>query len=466
MTGRILIVDDIEANVKLLEAKLGSEYFDTLAAYDGESALEAARSQSPDLILLDVMMPGMDGIEVCRILRADQRTAHIPVVMLTALSDIEDRVRGLEAGADDFLTKPANDLTLFSRVRSLVRLKLMIDELRTRQSTNDEEAALSMARIEQETEGRILLIEHDDIQRQNLERKLAAAGHAVDTAKTCQDGMTLAREGAPDLVIVAIDLGAEDGLRLVSQLRSDERIRHVPILLLLDDYDLPRLAKGLDIGVTDYLLRPIDGNELKARVRTQVRRRRYHEKLCELLDQSVSMAYTDPLTGVYNRRYLQSHLGKRLVAASESGKPLSVMMLDIDAFKVFNDRYGHAVGDLVLAEVAQTLSRNVRNIDLVARYGGEEFAVIMPDTGAHGAQLVAERLRQAVEELSVEAKGHDNLRVTVSIGLATAMGASENAEPLLQRADSALYRAKAAGRNTIVSDDLYLLPERALAVRA
>jgi two-component system cell cycle response regulator len=465
MTGRILIVDDIEANVKLLEAKLASEYFDTLTAYDGESALETAREQAPDLILLDVMMPGMDGIEVCRALRADERTAHIPVVMLTALSDIEDRVRGLEAGADDFLSKPANDLTLFSRVRSLIRLKMMIDELRARQATNGGDAGVSMAQIAEDAAGSILLIEHDEIQRQNLERKLADGGHEVLTAASGADGMNLARDRQPDLVIVAVDLGAEDGLRLVSQLRGDERMRHLPILLLLDDYDLPRLAKGLDIGVTDYLIRPVDGNELKARVRTQVRRRRYHDKLCELLDQSVSMAYTDPLTGVYNRRYLQTHLGKRLAAASESGKPLSVLMIDIDGFKAFNDRYGHAIGDEVLADVACGLSESVRNIDLVARYGGEEFAVILPDTGAHGAQLVAARLRETVEALRVDAGGESGLRVTVSIGAATAMGGSEDSELLLQRADGALYRAKAGGRNLVISDDLDQ-PQRAVAAHA
>lgn len=465
MTGRILIVDDIEANVKLLEAKLASEYFDTLSANDGESALEIARSQAPDLILLDVMMPGIDGIEVCRALRADERTAHIPIVMLTALSDIEDRVRGLEAGADDFLTKPANDLTLFSRVRSLIRLKMMVDELRARQATNRDDDGLTLAQLGEDLTGNILLIEHDEIQRQNLERKLDAAGHVVMTAGGGEDGMALARERHPDLAIVAVDLGAEDGLRLVSQLRGDERMRHLPILLLLDDYDLPRLAKGLDIGVTDYLIRPVDGNELQARVRTQVRRRRYHDKLCELLDQSVSMAYTDPLTGVYNRRYLQTHLGKRLASARESGKPLSVLMIDIDSFKAFNDRYGHAVGDEVLTAVARALADHVRDIDLVARFGGEEFAVILPDTGAQGALLVAERLRQTVVDLRVETHGQDELQVTVSIGAATAMAGLDDAEFLVQRADSALYRAKAGGRNLVVSDDLDP-PERAFAAHA
>src|SRR5271155_2230423 len=133
MSGRVLVVDDVEANVKLLEAKLSSEYFDVLTAYNGPTALEIAETELPDVILLDVMMPRMDGFEVCRQLKANRRTVDVPVVMVTALSDPANRLRGLEAGADDFLTKPVNDIALFARVRSLVRLKRMMEELRLRE---------------------------------------------------------------------------------------------------------------------------------------------------------------------------------------------------------------------------------------------------------------------------------------------------------------------------------------------
>src|SRR5438876_12309683 len=128
MTARVLVVDDVELNVKLLEAKLSGEYFEVIAADNGPAALELAESELPDIILLDVMMPRMDGFEVCRRLKANPHTADIPVVMVTALSDVADRLRGLEAGADEFLTKPVNDTALFARVRSLARLKRMMEE--------------------------------------------------------------------------------------------------------------------------------------------------------------------------------------------------------------------------------------------------------------------------------------------------------------------------------------------------
>jgi two-component system, cell cycle response regulator len=131
MSARVLVVDDLLPNVKLLEAKLNSEYYDVLTARSGIEALEVVKNNPPDIILLDVMMPEMDGFETCRRLKADPTVSHIPVVMVTALSEVEDRVQGLKAGADDFLTKPINDLALFARIRSLVRLKIMTDELRS-----------------------------------------------------------------------------------------------------------------------------------------------------------------------------------------------------------------------------------------------------------------------------------------------------------------------------------------------
>src|SRR6266576_523091 len=179
MTARVLVVDDVELNVKLLEAKLSSEYFEVIAADNGPTALAMAEGELPDIILLDVMMPRMDGFEVCRRLKANPRTTDIPVVMVTALSDVADRLRGLEAGADDFLTKPVNDIALFARVRSLVRLKRMMEELRLREEVCRQFGTADTALAEDPTPARIILIEEDQFAAARMAEILRPSAQVV-----------------------------------------------------------------------------------------------------------------------------------------------------------------------------------------------------------------------------------------------------------------------------------------------
>lgn len=470
MTARILVVDDIPANVKLLEVKLSAEYFDVLTAPDGPSALELAQNEAPDLILSDVMMPGMDGFELCERLKADPATSHIPVVMVTALSDVADRVRGLEAGADDFLTKPVNDIALFARVRSLARLKLMMDELRVRQAASGNGEVLSESSVEVEseiTDARVLLADPSRTLADKVSKYLAEDGHHTEHVKTTEEALEAVQGASFDLLIVSLHLGQEDGLRLCSQFRSQDDTRHVPILLLLDEEDLPRLPKGLEIGVTDYLIKPIDRNELRARTRTQIRRLRYHDKLRDVLQSSVSLAYTDALTGVYNRRYMNAHLDRKIMEIAETVKPVSVMMFDLDHFKSVNDTYGHTSGDEVLKELADRVSRGVRDLDLVCRYGGEEFVIVMPDADVDVAVNVAERVRRVVADEPFAISGSEEpLKVTISIGVATTRDPTETAEALIGRADEALYGAKGEGRNCVRSAELERLSHRASSASA
>jgi two-component system cell cycle response regulator len=455
MTARILVIDDTPTNVKLLEAKLQAEYFDVISAYDGPTGLEMAKKEAPDLILLDVMMPGMDGFEVAKKLRADAKTRFIPVVMITALTDRSDRVRGLEAGADDFLSKPVNDLALFARVRSLTRMKVMLDELRIRQAASEDLGGTLESDFDQmtgEALGKVLLVESIDFTAEKIVSCLQAAGHEAVRFSQGEPALAHAREMNPDLVIVGLYLNGEDGLRLCSQFRSMEATRNVPILLILDEGDLKPLAKGLDLGVTDYLVKPIDRNELLARVKTQIRHRRYHDGLRSMLQDSVSMAYTDGLTGVYNRRYMNAHLDRKIMEIAETGKPLSLVFFDLDHFKQVNDEHGHAAGDAILRGVAKRVSACIRNFDLLARYGGEEFVVIMPDAPHDIAISVAERLRSAIEREPMETDEPDKtLAVTTSLGVATTSDFNETPDELIERADKALYEAKRKGRNRVES---------------
>lgn len=455
MSARVLVVDDIAANVKLLEARLSAEYFDVLTASSGREALEICERAECDIVLLDVMMPDMDGFEVCRCLKSNPKTHYIPVVMVTALDSPADRVRGLEAGADDFLTKPVSDVVLIARVRSLTRLKMMTDELRMRALTTREigiQAPERDAVSDPGKGGRVLLIDDRPSSYERLAPVLSTEHH-VDVEADPAEALFHAAEGNYDLLIVSLGLENFDGLRLCSQARSLERTRHVPILAIADADSNARLLRGLEIGVNDYLLRPVDKNELLARARTQIRRRRYTEQLRDNVANSIEMAVTDALTGLHNRRYMESHLAALAEQATSRGKPLALMILDIDHFKSINDTYGHDAGDEVLRDFAVRVRKSIRGIDLACRYGGEEFVVVMPETDLQVAGLVAERLRRAIagERFAIE-KGAKHIDVTISVGISVLDRGGEPVSALMKRADQALYRAKRDGRNRVVAD--------------
>lgn len=454
MTARILVVDDIPANVKLLEARLIAEYFDVLTADNGRDALDICDRTQVDVVLLDIMMPEMDGFEVCERLKANPRTAHIPVVMVTALDQPSDRVRGLKAGADDFLTKPVNDLQLISRVKSLVRLKTLSDELRIRADTAqsigiDDPLRLSDGRLEEAAQ--VLLVDSRGSSQERIIKTLKPI--AVVTAMSDPQAAVFdAAENAYDLVIVNGNLDDYDPLRLCSQLRSLERTRFIPILLITEHGDDQMIVRALDLGVNDYIVRPLDPNELVARTLTQIRRKRFNDRLRHSVTQTIELAVTDGLTGLHNRRYLDSHLKMLFTRAQARGKSLSVCITDIDRFKQVNDTYGHDAGDEVLKEFAMRIRSTVRGADLACRYGGEEFVVVMPDTAADVAALIAERLRSIIETKPFVLKGTGvSLDITASMGIATAGQGIDTPEQLLKQADMALYQAKRDGRNRVVA---------------
>jgi two-component system, cell cycle response regulator len=457
MTGRILVVDDLDLNVKLLEAKLSAEYFDVLTAFNGSSALAIAEAELPDVILLDVMMPYMDGFEVCRRLKSNPRTADLPVVMVTALSDAANRMRGLEAGADDFLTKPVADIALFARVRSLVRLKRMMQEWRLRDEICGRFGG-GTPHLELDCgPARIMIIEPDALVAAKLSEPLATL-HQVMSVGSCGEAQA-SLDGATDLVIAGLASQDSEALRFVSQCRASELWRQLPILLIAGERDLPRLAKGLDLGANDYLVRPVDRNELIARSNIQVRRHRLQNRLDENYRRSLTLALTDELTGLYNRRYLFAHLDELLARTSSDSIGAALLLFDIDHFKCVNDAYGHAGGDEVLRQIARRTQDSVRSDDLVARLGGEEFAVVMPETGLAIAAAVAERLRIEVASrpFCVSADRLE-LKITISIGVTIANPGCDARDPLLKRADDALYEAKASGRNRIVTRNAPLSP--------
>ena len=451
MSARILVVDDLEANRRLLQAKLTADYYEVLLAQRGEEAVQMARREKPDLILLDVMMPGgIDGYEACRRLKAQPETRHIPVIILTTLDDRDNKVRGLQAGAEEFLTKPIDDVQLMARVKSLLSLKVVIDELRARETSGKRLGVigedLRSDPVEQHrlTAGNILVVDDNATQIKRLKTALGVE-HRV-TVLGEQEGA-----GPPDLVIVAVTAKSFDGFRIIARMRSGAPTRHLPILAIVDPDDKARALRAMELGAHDIIVRPIDEEEVTARARTLMRRKRYVDALRTRLDQSLELAIIDQLTGLYNRRFLFTQLAPLVQRAQCGGDTVSVMTIDIDHFKRCNDTYGHDVGDAVLREFSARLATNVRPSDFACRMGGEEFVVIMPRTPGDIACLAAERLRRHISATPFSIHGVDHtIDVTASIGVACSESADDTAESVLKRADEGLYEAKRAGRNRVM----------------
>ena len=454
MTARILIVDDVQANIRLLEARLAADYYDVASLADSRRVLPFAVEWRPDAILLDVMMPELDGIQVCRALKSDPRTAHVPVIMVTALRARDDRLQALAAGADEFLAKPIEHGILLARLRCVLRLKRLLDDLRARGA---EAAAVGLSDPRARATlhappGRVLIV--DDLEpRAGMLAGMLAAHRAAATATICPDEPSaldaVQRQGF-DLVAVALSPLAGDPLRTIARLRAADETRDVPILMLAEPDTRALVIAGLDLGADDCLTLPLDEVELGLRVGNHVGRKRFQDRLRCDIGNALRLAALDPLTGLHNRRYLETYLDN--LASRDRLDGAAVIMIDVDHFKAINDRYGHASGDRALVEVAALLRACLRETDIAARFGGEEFVVIA-DPASERPGLLAERLRAAVES----GTSTGLVPLTVSVGIAR-FRPDEPRDALLVRADRALYVAKQTGRNRVVDADDGELP--------
>lgn len=454
MTARVLVVDDVEFNVKLLDTKLKQDYYQVYTASNGKEAVAKAKEIKPDIILMDVMMPEMDGFEATRIIKSDPNLSFIPIIIVTALNAQEDKVRGLESGADDFLTKPINDHALMTRLKSLVRLKVMDDELRLRDQTGRE---FGVIQNNQEARNKltgsiVLVVEDDKLQYNRIAEKLATIGVSCARSENIDSLVNGSDKTDYSLIIISTLLLEHDGLRFCSELKSLDKYRHTPILILVDESDEITLTRGLDLGVNDYLLSPIEANEMLARCITQIKRKKYQDDLKSNYLSSIQQSVIDGLTGLYNRRYLETHIRTMIDTSKFAEKSVALLMVDIDNFKKINDTYGHQSGDAVLVEIAKRLGSNLRITDLSARYGGEEFVVILTGINTELAHSIAERIRANIESTPFDIPTEPfKIPCTLSIGL-TFLHDGDNLDKLISRADQNLYKAKENGRNRIVSD--------------
>ncbi len=454
MSGRILIADDAATNRIILTTKLAAARYEVNAVTSGTDLLQSARGDTPDLIILHERLPDALAADLCKDLKRMPQTAKIPVIVVTATDDPVTRVKALEAGADDFLTTPIEEMTLLARVRSLLRAHKTAVALRQRQSTVAE-LGFAEAFAAFETPGRVAIVSGNtrlaEIWKGGLEE---ISCHRIELIAPTEALQLCDTESPPDVIVIADDTDRTwSSLRLLAEIRSREHSRYAAVLLVHAPADHDTAVTALDLGANDILAKGFSPNELAIRVETQLRRKREEDRLRASVDEGLRLSVVDPLTGLFNRRYALPH-AKRIAADSQaSGRGFAVLLADLDKFKTVNDRYGHIAGDKVLSEVAKRLKKHVRGPDMIARMGGEEFMIVLPDVDAETAHNAAQRLRKAVMEHPISL-GEDKgaIPITISIGIAMTGSNPKKITPLealIQRADQALYRAKARGRNRV-----------------
>lgn len=438
---KVLAVDDDAMMLGIMETALKDQGYQVETAQSGLVALEKAWNWAPDVILLDVIMPDITGFEVAQKIKSDQKTSGISIIMVTGLGSIEDRVKGLEAGADDFLSKPFNLDELLVRVHSLARLKYLQDKLAQKEAQCPSE-------IDKERSNRpVILVVEDDIRIVNICRNvLGASGYLIESAVDAEAALEAVLRLRPDLIILDLMLPGRDGLELLSELRKQDDAQAVPVIILTALGDLKTKIKGFYLGADDFLVKPLSSMELVARVKANLRKYDCQRRLSRKLQETFIQATTDHLTGLYNRRYLESVLEREMALHRRSGQPLSLMMIDIDDFKKINDNFGHQSGDEVLRALAEVFKKYLRAGDLAVRWGGDEFLILLPNTPLKDAIGIGERIRgNFVQKFAALGP-----KATMSQGLAC-MAEGEDAENLMRRLDEALYRAKGEGKNRMVA---------------
>ncbi len=299
---------------------------------------------------------------------------------------------------------------------------------------------------------RVLLINHSLSQNEELKTIFTQSGtvNRVYEASDGAEGIQILKDSEVDLIVCNAALPDMDGLKFLNALQGISDHAHLPVLFISSQAQMDYKAKAFELGAQDFLTRPFQPEELLMRAKNLVRLKSTYEELHRRIKELEKTASIDPLTGLFNRKYLSDSLKTELIRSRRYRFTLACLMIDIDNFKTVNDSLGHSVGDHLLKELAQRLSHQMRGYDFAARYGGDEFVVLLPQSSKGGSLALAERLRQVIDcQPFLESEGK-NIRLTISIGIAAFSGSEVSSEEqLLTISDRALYEAKQVGRNCI-----------------
>ncbi|WJJ93826.1 PleD family two-component system response regulator [Neopusillimonas aromaticivorans] len=432
-----MVVDDNPVNAEVAQAYLVRMGTSVITAENGEQAVALFKSQPVDLVLMDIQMPVMDGYEAARQIRA--LDANVPIIALTAAGLVEDRERAMAAGMNAHLGKPFDAASLTRGLREW----LEPDE----PAPESAATSRSAVRADPDDERKTLLIVDDVPANVKMLANYLKDEYIIQVAGKGEKALAIAQGShPPDLILLDIMMPDMDGYTVCRELKNNPATQQIPVIFVSALTEAVEEEQGLNLGAVDYITKPFHLPIVRARIRNQM-------SLKSKTDMLEEMSNIDGLTQIANRRYFDQILLKEGNRLARNGLPMSVLMIDIDYFKAYNDNYGHGRGDECLVRVAAAMNKAIsRPGDLLARYGGEEFVAILPETDAGRVLAVAQRLCDAVRQLQI-VHGYSPIAdyVTISVGCAgRVLNDASEAVSLLDQADQALYEAKRRGRNRAV----------------
>jgi two-component system cell cycle response regulator len=443
---QVLIVDDEPLNVKLFASILSVDGYDISSAFNGEQALEKVNEACPDLILLDIMMPGIDGFEVTRRLKGCVETKDIPIILITASDNADFKVIGHEAGADEFLNKPVKAPELKSRVKSLLHTKVYQDKLKLQEKTESD--GCSNSKENDTLQGvndisPVLLVFEDEKVAKSIEMFLYGQPYQVVIGKTAEEAIALSSQRQVELILLDGTLQGEKCFEICSCLKDREQTANTQILMVADSEFFDNNHEQFELWSDDFLLKPINVYELRARVKTLLKKKAFWDKLYAGPKGNVRTAITDSLTDLANDSYFKLFLEHEMKRSLRNSRPVTLLMMELNNVKLNPNCVGHLAGEEWLKDLGTFIKDNIRDVDLGARYKEKQFAIVLGDADRKGAGIVAERLKSLVENQFSKTSGNSPAESSaVNIGIAEYPADANSIEQLINQAVEALTESK------------------------